>query len=105
MILALPGVRDIVASAFLKTAGFATTGISAKSLAALYQSKFLGGYIAKNSLFSYLQSTGALGLFDPTLITVLLVGGAATYYFYFYCLTDPKSNTFKWRFKDSLENK
>ncbi len=105
MILALPGVRDLIASGFLKTVGFKTAGISAKGLASLYQSKVLGGYIAKNSLFSYLQSVGALGVFDPTLITFLLVGGVATYYFFMYSRADPKSNTFKWRLKDSLDNK
>lgn len=42
--------------------GFGTAGVAAGSWAALYQSSFLGGWIARGSIFALLQSVGAAGL-------------------------------------------
>ena len=84
VIAALPGVRDILITTFLKITGFTAAGVKSGTLAALIQSKVYGAYIAKGSLFSYLQSIGATCWFDPTLLTLLLLGGSIFYYFYVY---------------------
>jgi len=90
-------------TSFLKLTGFTASGIKAGGLSALIQSKFYGGFIAKNSIFSYLQSIGATGIFDPTIISLLLLGGTLYYYFYIYNQSNGPTNTFKWSFKDCLE--
>lgn len=83
-LVALPLVRDMLIALFLKVTGFTASGIKFGSMAALIQSKIYGGIIAKGSLFSYLQSIGATGIFDPTLLTLLLLGGTVFYYIYMY---------------------
>ena len=89
-------------SCFLKLIGFTAAGVKFGTPVALYQAKYLAGHIAKDSIFAYLQSAGATALFDPTLISLILVGGAVAYYFYVYTRVDSKSNGFKWSFKDSF---
>ncbi|ODN90792.1 hypothetical protein L198_06109 [Cryptococcus wingfieldii CBS 7118] len=49
-------------SYLLSLAGFGQAGVTSGSLAAWFQSYFLGGYIAQGSWFAYLQSVGAGGL-------------------------------------------
>lgn len=84
VISALPGIRDILITILLKKTGFTAAGVKSGTLAALIQSKFYGAYIAKGSIFSYLQSIGVTCWFDPTLLTLLLLGGTVFYYFYVY---------------------
>ncbi|XP_042148448.1 interferon alpha-inducible protein 27-like protein 2 [Ixodes scapularis] len=63
----------VVAPAIVGALGFGSAGVAAGSTAAWAQSTFLGGVIAKGSLFATLQSWGAAGI--P--IAVKLVTGAA----------------------------
>ena len=50
VIAALPGVRDILITTFLKITGFTAAGVKSGTLAALIQSKVYGAYIANYSL-------------------------------------------------------
>jgi hypothetical protein len=84
IIAAVPGLIQIYMSAMIKLIGFTAVGVKKFTLAAMIQSKMYGGFIAKKSIFAYLQSYGALGFFDPTMITLILLGGAIAYYFMFY---------------------
>jgi hypothetical protein len=104
IIAVIPVIRDILISTLLKLIGFTAAGIKCGSFASLIQSSFYGGFIAKGSIFAKLQSIGALGIFDPTLITLLLLGGVTFYYFYVYSHSGGKNDLFKWNFKDSLQN-
>ena len=101
-IAALPGLRDILITTLLKLTGFGAAGVKSGSLATLIQSKFYGGYIAKGSIFSYLQSIGATGCFDPTLLSLMLLGGTIFYYFYIYNRPKGKQNFLQWKVKDIL---
>ena len=103
IIAATPAVRDLLISSLLKLTGYTAAGIKSGTLASLIQSSYYGGFVAKGSIFAKLQSIGALGIFDPTLITLLLLGGVTFYYFYVYSHSGGKENAFKWRMKDSLE--
>lgn len=60
--------------------GFGSAGVTAGSLAALWQST-MGGTIAAGSLFSTLQSIGAVGLGAATSLTVTGATGAAAFAF------------------------
>lgn len=102
IIAAVPGLTQIFISALIKVIGFTAVGVKKFTLAAMIQSKVYGGFIAKKSIFAYLQSYGALGMFDPTMITLLLLGGVIFYYFMFYS-SGYKLEHSKWRFKDCLE--
>ncbi len=104
IIAASPGIRDLLISILVKGTGFAATGVKSGSLAALLQSKVYGAYIAKGSIFSYLQSIGATCIFDPTLLSLLLLGGTLYYYFYIYSKYNSQANPLKWTFKDYLNN-
>ena len=81
-ITVLPAVAKVAALTTAKIVGFTATGIKAGSAAALMQSTFYGGLIAKGSLFANLQSFATVTWFDPTLFTVSLLGGCLYYYFY-----------------------
>ncbi|XP_064621100.1 interferon alpha-inducible protein 27, mitochondrial-like [Lineus longissimus] len=60
--------------------GFGAAGVTAGSLAALWQST-MGGTVAAGSLFSILQSIGAVGLGAATSLTVTGATGAAAFAF------------------------
>lgn len=68
----------------MKAAGFTKLGVSAASLAAAIQSKIYGGIIAKTAIFAKLQSLGALGIYDPTLLSFLLLTGCGIYFYYWF---------------------
>lgn len=84
IIAAFPGIRDLLISVLIKTAGFTATGVKIDTIASIFQSKILGAYIANDSIFSYLHSKGATCFFDPTLLSLLLLGGTLYYYFCIY---------------------
>ncbi|KAM7315865.1 hypothetical protein ISCGN_005648 [Ixodes scapularis] len=65
----------LVAPAILGALGFGSAGVAAGSTAAWAQSTFLGGVIAKGSLFATLQSWGAAGI--PIPVAVKFATGAA----------------------------
>lgn len=103
VIAVIPGMRDLLMSILLKATGFTAHGVSGTGLAHLIQSNFYGGFIAKDSLFSYLQSVGATGVFDPTILTLLLLGGTIFYYFYFYSQPYGHEDSFKWKLANHRE--
>jgi len=103
VIAVIPGMRDLLLTTLLKVGGFTAHGVSGTGLAHLIQSKFYGGFIAKDSIFSYLQSFGAKGVFDPTVLTLLLLGGTIFYYFYFYSQPYGREDAFKWKLANHRE--
>lgn len=102
MIIAnLPGIRDILIYSLLKISGFTALGVKSGGFAALIQAKYYGAYIAKGSLFSYLQSVGATCWFDPTLLTLMLLGGTI---FYYLCIYNKYGeSSYKWETKDLIK--
>ena len=55
-------IGAIILIALICFCGFSAAGVVAGSLAAFIQSVCYGGFIASCSIFSFLQSVGALGL-------------------------------------------
>lgn len=71
--------------------GFGAAGVTAGSLAAAYQSAFLGGTIASGSIFATLQSIGAVGL-SAAANTAVVAGSAAASGIHTICKKDKKDS-------------